>query len=332
MTVLGVTVLLLLTSASSLCAQQASQREEAVQFDTIYSLVGQRRFAEAKDEWNRLAPKLQEVLRGAPDPSPGAEEARQRRIAEALFVQGLLTARLGQKDEALRLLQQADGDGFPPLDSPLMVLAADCLFELDEHALAAQAYREIVSRAPENLPARVRLGASLYSTGKLGAAEKELDEALRRAPEDPHASFYLGAVLVEQKRTEEARARLERALALDPACSGCMAKLAHVAYLNGDDKLCESWLARAAALDPDSVEAALVAGMLASRAGRYDEAIRHLSRVVERAPAFAKAHYQLALAYRRSGNAAKAKEHTDVYNRLVQEEKARNIGVRGSRE
>jgi tetratricopeptide (TPR) repeat protein len=332
MTVLGVTVLLGLLSASSLGAQPVSPREEAVPFDTIYSLIGQRRFAEARDEWNRLAPKLQEALRGAPGPSPTAEEARQRRAAEALFVQGLLTARGGEKEEALRLLRQADGYGFPPLDSPLLVLAADCLFELGEHALAAQAYREVVSRAPENVPARLRLGASLYSSGRLGAAEKELDEVLRRAPEDPHALFYLGAVLIDQRRTDEARARLERALSLDPGCSGCMAKLAHVAYLDGDDRRCESWLAKASALDPESLETALVAGMLASRAGRYDEAIRQLSRVVERAPAYAKARYQLALAYRRTGNAAKAQEHTEIYNRLVQEEKARNLGVRGSKE
>jgi hypothetical protein len=54
--------------------------------------------------------------------------------------------------------------------------------------------------------------------------------------------------------------------------------------------------------------------------------------VVAQAPDYATAHYQLALAYRRSGNDRKAKEHTDVYNRLVQEQKARSLGVRGSKE
>jgi tetratricopeptide (TPR) repeat protein len=257
---------------------------------------------------------------------------RQRRAAEALFVQGLLSARLGDRNEALSFLQKADGYGFPPLDSPLMILAADCLFELKEHALAAQAYQEVVSRAPENLHARLRLGASLLSSGKLLAAEKELEDVLRRAPGHPQASFYLGAVLFEQKRTGEARARLERELKLDPRCYGCMAKLAHIAYLDGDDRQCESWLAQAKALEPDYVEANLVSGMLAGRHGRYEEAIRSLTRVTEQAPDYATAHYQLALAYRRSGNDPKAKEHTDVYNRLVQEQKERSVGVRGSKE
>jgi tetratricopeptide (TPR) repeat protein len=304
-------------------------QEERVALDRIYAHLAGRRFAEAKEEWNRLAPRLQEGLRRA-SPSPAAEQARQRRVAEALFVQGLLTARTGPKEEALRLLRQADGYGFPPLDSPLMALAADCLFELNEPALAAQAYQEVVKRAPGNLPARLRLGAALVLSGRLAAAEAEIEEVLRRDPRHPQASFYLGAVRFEQKRTREARRLLERELALDPRCHGCMARLAHIAYLDGDDELCESWLAKAAALDPDYVETNLVSGMLASRAGRYEKAIRDLARVVAQAPGYATAQYQLALAYRRSGDAGKAREHQEIYNRLIQEQKAKTIGVRGA--
>jgi lipopolysaccharide biosynthesis regulator YciM len=109
-----------------------------------------------------------------------------------------------------------------------------------------------------------------------------------------------------------------------------MAKLAHVAYLNADDRQCESWLARAAALDPDYFETNLVSGMLENRTGRYEQAIQHLSRVVQRSPGYAKAQYQLALAYQRSGDAQKAREHLEIYDKLVQEHKARTIGVRGA--
>ncbi len=308
--------------------------DERFALDVAYRLIERRQFADAQAQWSRAARRVQESVRAASGQTlaPAAERELQRRVAEAWFVQGLLTARLGQKEEALRLLRQADGYGFPPLDSPLMALAADCLFELKEHALAAQAYQEVVSRAPENLQARLRLGASLYSSGKLGAAEKELDEVLRRAPGHPQANFYLGAVLFEEKRTEEAKAHLERELGLDPRCYGCMAKLAHIAYLNGDDRQCESWLAKAAALDPGYVETNLVYGMLANRTGRYDLAIQHLARAVEQAPDYAKAQYQLALAYQRSGNAEKARAHLEIYDRLIQEQKARTIGVRGSKE
>jgi tetratricopeptide (TPR) repeat protein len=359
---LGVTLLLLLSPASSLCVQPGSHREDALRqlesrlaagdltgatallsrlqpeidaderfaFDAIYVLIGGRRFPEAKDQWNRLAPRLQEVVRGASGPSP-TEETR-RRVAEALFVQGLLVARPGEKDEALRLLRQADGYGFPPLDSPLMLVAADCLHELKEYALAEQAYREFLKRSPRSVEARLRLGVVLFSSGQLGPAADELEQVVRQAPRLPLAHYYLGAVAFEQKRTEEAQAHLEQELALDPRCHPCMSKLAHLAYLKGDDRQCESWLAKATALDPDHLETNLVSGMLDLRKGRYEEAIAHLARVVERAPGSARAQYQLALAYQRSGDAAKAREHQEIYNRLIQEEKARSLGVRGAKE
>ncbi len=305
--------------------------DERFALDAAYRLIGHRRFPEARAQWSRAAKKLQASMRAAAGQklTPAADRALQRRFAEVVFVQGLITARLGDRTEALRLLTQADGYGFPPLDSPLMGLAADCLFELKEYHLATQAYREVVKRSPQNAEARLRLGVSLYSSGQLAAAEKELEQALRQAPSLPHAHYYLGAALFEEKRAEEARPHLERELAADPRCDGCMAKLAHLAYLKGDDRQCECWLAKAAAVAPDNPETNLVYGMLATRAGRYDQAIQYLTKVVGASPGSMKAQYQLSLAYQRSGNADKAREHQEIYNKLVQEEKARTIGVRG---
>ena len=111
-----------------------------------------------------------------------------------------------------------------------------------------------------------------------------------------------------------------------------MSKLAHLAYLRGDAAACESWLAKARALDPDGPETNLVSGMLAIRAGRYDDAVQDLTGVVARAPGSLRAQYQLSIAYQRSGDAAKAREHRQLYERLIQEEKARTLGVRGSKD
>jgi Flp pilus assembly protein TadD len=306
-------------------------RDERFALDVAYRLIQHRLFPEAAAQWNRTAKRVQASVQASSGQtlSPAADRELKRRVAEVVFVQGLLTARLGEKAEALRLLKQADGLGFPPLDSPLMALAAACLLELKEYGLATQAYREIVKSSPQNAEARLRLGVSLYSSGQLVPAEKELEQALRQAPSLPHAHYYLGAVLFEQKRVEGARSHLERELAADPRCDGCMVKLAHLAYLKGDDRQCESWLAKAAALDPDDLETNLVHGMLANRAGRYDQAILYLTKVVGASPGSMKAQYQLGIAYQRSGNADKAREHQEIYNKLVQEEKARTIGVRG---
>ena len=304
--------------------------DERFALDTAYCFIKHRRFPEARAQWNRVARRVQESLRTASGPTAAPAPDLQARVAEALFVQGLLTARDGPKDEALRLLRQADGYGFPPLDSPLMVLAADCLYELQESGLATQAYEEVLKHAPKNVEARLRLGICLYSSGQLGAASKELEQVLRQAPDTPQAHYHLGAVLFEQKRSDEAEAHLKLELSRDARCFACMAKLAHIAYLSGHDRECESWLAKAAALDATYLETNLVLGMLENRTDRYDQAIGHLSRVVEQSPGYIKAQYQLALAFQRSGNALKAREHLEIYNRLIQEQKAKSIGVPGA--
>ncbi len=322
-----------LAAAASLLGRLQPQidADERFGFDTIYVLVGRRRFGEAKDQWNRLAPRLQQSLRAPEGAASAAQESERRsRAAEALFVQGLLTARSGAREEALRDLQQADGYGFPPLDSPLMLLAADCLAELQEHRLAVQAYRAFLERVPADAGARLRLGASLLLTGQVRDAEKELARVLAESPESPQAHYWMGALLFEQKRYPDAKAHLQRALALDPRCVDCMAQLAHAAYLDNDLGLSESFLARALALDPDHVEAHLVAGMLANRTGRYDAAIQHLALVVASAPGSARAQFQLAFAYRRSGNAEKAREHQAIYDRLLREQRASSSKVPGS--
>jgi tetratricopeptide (TPR) repeat protein len=311
-------------------ATPAADEREAL--DRIYGLLAARRLEEAKAEWNRLAPRLQESLRESPATSAADEEARQARAAEALFVQGLILTQAGARDEAMRLLRQADGWGFPPLDSPLMGLAALALAELEEPALSAQAWREVLRRSPEDVPARLGLAASLLAVGRAAEAEPEAREAARRAPGDSEAHALLGAVLLERKRLEEARTHLERALALDPACVACLARLGQVAYLAGDDAACASWLARAVALDPAHPETNLALGVLENRRGHHDLAVVHLSRAVARAPGSMKAQYQLALAYRRSGNAEKAREHQAIYDRLLREQRARDAGVRGAQD
>ena len=316
--------------AASAWLREHSSRlaDDRFALDAIYVLLGRRRFAEARDQWNALIPRLRVAL--ARPAADGGEPARRRRVGEAQFVQGLLAARFGTRDEALGLLRDADGNGFPPLESPLMGLAADTLLELDEPTLAAQAYAAFLERVPGAAEARVRRAAALYAAGRLAEADGELQRALRAAPAPAGADYWMGVVRFEQRRMDEASAHLERELRRDPRCAGCLATLAHVAYLAGDDHRCEELLGRAAAIDPDNLDANLVYGMLYNRTGRADRAIAHLARVVEKAPRHARAQYQLAQAYQRAGDAERAREHREAYERLVREQKARSVGVRGS--
>jgi tetratricopeptide (TPR) repeat protein len=211
-----------------------------------------------------------------------------------------------------------------------MLLAGECLIDLQEYDLAIAAYRQYVQKQPANMRARAAYAAALYSRGKLAEARRELEEVLRTAPDTPRANYTMGAVLFELKYYPEARAQFVRELALDARCTSCASRLAHIAYLEGDDAKCKEWLGKSLALDPDDIESHLVSGMLALRSGDYADAVEHLTRVVDRSPDFPTARFQLSTAYRRAGNPEKAQEQFEVYQRLLKEQKAREIGVRGS--
>jgi tetratricopeptide (TPR) repeat protein len=303
--------------------------DDRLAFDALYVLVRRGRVDEARVQWNQLAGRLAGELRATAAAGQSASPSAQRRLGEALFAQALLVARTDQRDEALTLLGQADAHGFPPLDSPLMRLAAETLATLNEYALSDNAYREYLQGAPDDVAARLSLATSLYASRQFALARVELEDVVRRAPDTKSAHYLLGAVLVELGEYEAARTHLSRELASDATCVGCLSRLAHLAYLEGRDAECEGLLAKATALDAADVETRMIAGLLAFRRERYDAAIEHLSHVVARSPGYMAARYQLAMAYRRVGNAEKAKEQLDAYQRLLQEQKAREIGVRG---
>ncbi len=302
-------------------------KDDRLAFDTIYVLIGRGRDAEARSQWNGLAPRVQQRVKVAGE-SP--TDADRRLLGEALFTQGLLAAHGGDKTEALQFLQQADGLGFPPLDSPLMRLAAETLVGLQEYDLAASAYRELLKHQPANRAARAGLGAALYGAGRMSDAQHELEAVVRDAPKTPRANYTLGAVLFQLKDYVRATAHLQAELALDPHCEPCFSQLAHIAWLEGDEARTQAWLEKAGALGPASVEATFVAGALALRQGKHHEAIRRLEDAVARAPDYATARFQLATAYRRAGQVDKAREQLEIYQRLMRAQKDRENGVRGS--
>jgi tetratricopeptide (TPR) repeat protein len=289
-------------------------------FDVIYYLLQYRQLALAQEQWSRVHGRIQARAQEGPGPAAKAE------LGEDLFVQGLLAAAAQQKGEALRLLQLADSSNFPPLDSRQMLMLADTLYELGESRLAVPTYQEFLQHWPGDQQARLHLALALQAINQPLAAQEQLERVLREDPRFPGASYALGAVLFDMKHSDEAQARFEQELRLNPRCSECMAKLAHVAYLAGDDQRCESWLQQAANLDPAWDETNLVYGMLEIRAGKYESAIQHLSRIVKQFPDHLQAHYQLQIAYQRSGNAEKALEHANAFKKLTEEQKAQTVG------
>jgi tetratricopeptide (TPR) repeat protein len=247
-------------------------------------------------------------------------------MGEVAFIRGLIAATTGQKDEAMQYFRAADKSEFPPKESAQMKMLAEALYRFEEYALAAQAYRVYLSHFPQDADARLQLAVSYFSSTAFDRAQEQLQQVYEKAPDMPQVNYYMGRVFLEKKDHEEARRRFEAELKINPAAYPAMAELAYLDYTQGDNEKCRQWLEKAATLRPDYPEMHFVYGLLFNRLGKYDLAIENLEKVVGSNPKHITAQFQLSLAYRRIGNEAKAKEHTDIYNQLLEEHRAKTLG------
>ena len=291
----------------------------------VYLFVRYAQIEEAREELDRLAERVQAAL--AAEKVQGRENPEATRAwGEVLFLRGLIAATLGQKEEAMQQLQAADRHEFPPQDSPQMKMLAEALSRLEEYPLSARAYRVYLSHFPQDYEARFRLGIVYLSSASFERAEEQLREVCEKLPAMPEVSYYLGLVLVEMKRLGEARDCFERELKFNPASYQAITQMAYLEYAQGDLDKCRAWLDKAAVFNPDWPEMQYVYGLLYNRLREYDKAVKSLERVVQENPTHIKAHFQLSIAYRRSGSEDKAKEHADIYNRLLEAHRAKTLG------
>jgi tetratricopeptide (TPR) repeat protein len=306
-------------------SRKAIESNPRLAMSVVYLLVRYAQLEQARKELEQVSDRVQAGL------AVGTEQGRQnpeatRAWGEVLFLRGLIAATLGQKNEAMQQFQAADRSEFPPQDSPQMKMLAEALSRLEENALSAQAYRVYLSHFPQDYEARFRLGIVYLSSASFERAEDQLRQVRERVPAMAEVSCYLGLVLVEMKKLDEARDCFESELKINPASYQAMTQLAYLEYAQGDLEKCRTWLDKAAGLNPDWPEMLYVYGLLYNRLREYDKAVKSLERVVRENPTHIKAHFQLSIAYRRSGNEAKAREHADIYNQLLEAHRAKTLG------
>lgn len=299
-------------------------------FNVTYTLVRYGQVEPAKIQLEKISTRLQPKLQGLtePDLKAPAHQALMHEVGEVHFIRGMIAASQNDKSEAMRLFQAADRYDFPPHDSLQMQMLAEALFRMEEYQLSIQAYEAYLKHFPGDAAARMHLARSYYSSASFARAKENFQRVLEEAPRTSNVHLYLGLTLLEEKNNEEARKQFKEELSVDTQSYQAMAELAYLAYLDGDNEHCREWLEKARPLNPEWVETNVVFGLLYNRLGQFDRAIQSLEQAVKEQPNYYKAHYQLSLAYLRIGNETKAREHADIYERLIAEEKSRQLGDR----
>ncbi|NQV79469.1 MAG: tetratricopeptide repeat protein [Alphaproteobacteria bacterium] len=131
-----------------------------------------------------------------------------------------------------------------------------------------------------------KLGGAYRDAGNLPKAEALFRRAVDLDPDDSSALYALSAVLEMQGRRAEGVPVADQLIAGDPGRLHAYVVKA-LSSPNPDDGFAA--VAKALAIDPDRIDALVVAGTLNDTANRPDEALRHYLRVLKLEPGHAKA-------------------------------------------
>jgi tetratricopeptide (TPR) repeat protein len=172
--------------------------------------------------------------------------------------------------------------------------------------LAMRTSQELAAKAPTSFQAR-RLEAEAYeSQGKWDEAAGIYRGILQQNPKEHGLHYRIGQVLVSKAGdsgpVDDARAEFQKELEIDPRNSAAEFVLGELDRRAGNWDQAASHFARASQVDAEFAEAYLALGMSLNSAAKFSEAITPLEKYVKMLPSDPLGHYQLGVAYGRTGN------------------------------
>jgi tetratricopeptide (TPR) repeat protein len=191
--------------------------------------------------------------------------------------------------------------------------------ELLLHRAGAAAV-EVFSRGREAYPRSGRmlegLAAAHFAVGRFSEAAECMCEAADFDPQETAPYLFLGRMeQAVEELPECSRARLKRFASEQPQNALANEYFALVLWKKGrreqssiEIQQAEDYFKKAVAIDPARGDVYVQLGMLYKARGENDRALIAFQKAVTATAKSSVAHYQLSLAYRRAGNAAKSRQ------------------------
>ena len=234
---------------------------------------------------------------------------------------------LAQTDAALEAIQLLNRE-FPHEPEVLYVTT---------HAysdLSTRASLELAQTAPDSYQAHEMNAEALELQGKWDDAEKEYQAILAKNPDLPGIHFRLGRLLLSRPNPapdvgQAARKEFQKELKIDPRNAAAEYVLGELAGQDSQWPDAIDHFGKATKLDPGLTDAWLGLGMALISDGKASEAIGPLENYVKVEPRNPAGHYQLAMAYSRTGRKEDARREATLQRETAQkieEEKQRLAG------
>lgn len=172
--------------------------------------------------------------------------------------------------------------------------------------LGVRAAQQLQGRAPASYQARRLEAEALESQGKNDEAVAIYRKILEENPKVPGIHYRLGQIALDRAgaggTSDEVKREMQSELEVDPANASAQFVLGELARRAGDWNEAIARFSQAAKLDAGFSEAYLALGMSQAQAGQFAQAVSPLETYVKQQPDDPTGHYQLAIAYSRTGN------------------------------
>src|SRR5438067_6009839 len=172
--------------------------------------------------------------------------------------------------------------------------------------LATKSSQELATRAPNSAQAHELNAESLEMQGKWDQAAKEYQKVLQQNPRLPGIHFRMGRLLLSEPNApadaaEQAKKEFQQELEIDPSNAGAEYVLGELARQQQQWDDAVKHFTRAAKMDANFGDAFLGWGIALVSTKKFSEAVAPLEAAVRLEPQNPGAHYNLAIAYTRTG-------------------------------
>lgn len=191
-------------------------------------------------------------------------------------------------------------------DDPEVLYAAARIFS----QLADGTAKELVQRFPKSTQVGKLNAEALESKQMWKEAIQAYRDILAQDPKVPEIHYRIASILLDTtpgaEAAAEAKKELEAELRINPKSATAVFALGEIARRAGLWDEAVGFFTRASQMDAGFLEAYFSLGLSLSAAGKFAEAIAPLERYAKGVPDDPAGHYQLAVAYSRTGNKAAA--------------------------
>ena len=221
---------------------------------------------------------------------------------ESLFRAARAAQALGQMQDANTLFRAAARAGDPAIETGWGLLFLETMNAPE----ALKSFQQVIKNDEEWAPAHMGIALTLADENPPSAATAA-ERALAIDASFAEAQVFLAGLDLDNTRYDSARDRLNAVLKNDAAHLDARALLGAIAYVRDDKPTFEAEAKRVLAINPAFGEVYRVAGELAARNYRFDEAVTLTRRALELDPVNIRAGSDLGLHLMRTGDEPEAR-------------------------